>query len=129
METRKALGQDVGGEDRIAGILKDIVPREMFARTMEAIVDAVAASYKQDQIWRAPTRDENKRRGEICMHGIADMVTGLDWPLPRALDHVTKHLRETLDGGDFVARCKSRGVLWPENESQALDPRVRDLVR
>lgn len=131
METRQAIGQAMGGEDRVAGILKDILPadRSMDRRTIDAVTNAVYSSYSTDRIIRPPTQAETKERSDRVCRGIADMVRDLHWPLPKALDYATKYLRASLDGIDFIAQCRSDGLLWPEEEELRRDPAVDALVR
>jgi hypothetical protein len=91
----------------MAGEFASLVTEDQIPNVVAGIEKAVLKSFEED---RAPgriilvtalpriTRDEVKRRSEICMKIFRELRGDLKWTVARIVDHLPKFLRMTLDG-------------------------------
>lgn len=84
------------------GELAKMVTAGWIPRVVKGIEAAIARSFATDTVLRPVlTRDEAKRRFEICARGFVTMRRDLHWAVPRIIDELPRYLRANLDGDDW----------------------------
>ena len=100
----------VGQDRKITSLFP---PGPFLGRLTIAVTEAVAKSF-EEQAMRNPTRDEVKRRFEICMKHAVDLRGERQWSLDRICDSFAVILRTELLGSRWEAPSIERAAWMPK---------------
>ena len=85
------------GANRIAA---HFPPGDALGKITNGVFVAVSKSFEAQQM-KNPTRDEVKRRFQICMKWAITLRGDLQWGLDRIVDELPNALATELRGGDY----------------------------
>ncbi len=101
------------------GVFLDLVQHDQIAKVVRGIETAVAQSFIDERarqaivlVGKAPTRDEVKRRGQICLRVFKELRGDLKWGVDRILDHLPYYLRCELDGVSWRPEDHTKRNVW-----------------
>lgn len=100
-------------EDFTKGELVKLVTEDWIGRVTKGIIDAVEKSFRTDMVLRpVRSRDEIKRRFEICVRTFVELRRDAGWSVPRILDEMYPALRAKLDGDPWDPESAGKRGAW-----------------
>lgn len=100
----KISHKDVPHDDFRPDLLR-MVTEGWIGRVTDGIQAAIAASFQTDIVLRpsrSRTKNEVRRRFNICVRGFNIMRRDLGWAVPRIIDEMPVYLRCKLDGAPWA---------------------------
>jgi hypothetical protein len=94
------------------GTWTKLLTEGQIADVVRAFEAAIESSFKSDAVLRpVRTRDEIKRRFDICARVFEELRVGRNWSIPRIRDVLPRLLR-----------CELDGAAWPVEDGQSWSP-------